>query len=212
MRNGLMRNFGPNLPPMETATTMADSTTQSSSTTTAVFGAPSLAATLGFAIAGSLLLWASAKVKVPFWPVPMTMQPFVVLALGLALGWRRAGLAVALYLAEGAVGLPVFTDTPQRGIGLAYMVGPTGGYLAGFLVAAVAVGWLKDRGFTRSIGLAFAACLAGVALIYLPGVAWLASFVGVEKAITFGVTPFILGDVLKALLAALAIPTLLRRF
>ncbi len=191
---------------------MADSTTQSNPASPAIFGAQSLAATIGLAIAGSLLLWASAKVKVPFWPVPMTMQPFVVLALGLALGWCRAGLAVALYLAEGAAGLPVFTDTPQRGIGLAYMVGPTGGYLAGFLAAAVAVGWLKDRGFTANIGVAFLACLLGVALIYLPGVAWLASFVGFEKAITFGVTPFILGDVVKALLAALAIPTLLRRF
>jgi biotin transport system substrate-specific component len=191
---------------------MADNTSHARAASTTGFGAQSVLATLGFAIAGSLLLWASAKIKVPFWPVPMTMQPFVVLALGLALGWKRAGLAVTLYLAEGAAGLPVFTDTPQRGIGIAYMVGPTGGYLAGFLAAAVAVGWMKDRGFTRSIGLAFVTCLAGIALIYLPGVAWLSSFVGFEKAITFGVTPFIFGDVLKALLAALAIPTLMRRF
>ena len=190
---------------------MADSTTQTQPSVIAGSGPQSIAATLGFAIAGSLLLWASAKIKVPFWPVPMTMQPFVVLALGLALGWRRAGLAVALYLAEGAAGLPVFTDTPQRGIGLAYMAGPTGGYLAGFLLAAVAVGWMKDHGYARNIGLALVACLCGLALIYLPGVAWLAQFVGFEKAISFGVTPFILGDVLKALLAALAVPMVLRR-
>lgn len=190
---------------------MAESTTQSNSMTTLPLS-KSLFATVAIAVAGSLLLWASAKIKVPFWPVPMTMQPFVILALGLALGWRRAELAVALYLAEGAAGLPVFTDSPQRGIGLAYMVGPTGGYLAGFLAAAVAVGWLAERGFARSIGMAFLVCLAGIALIYLPGGAWLAGFVGFEKAIAFGVTPFIAGDALKALLAAVAVPTLLRRF
>jgi biotin transport system substrate-specific component len=190
---------------------MADSTIQSSEAAAPKSAWQTLLVTLAFAITGSLLLWASAKVKVPFWPVPMTMQPFVVLALGLALGWQRAGLAVALYLAEGAAGLPVFTDTPQRGIGLAYMVGPTGGYLAGFLLAAVATGWLADRGVTRSMVGAVLAAFAGLALIYVPGVAWLATLFGAEKAIAFGVTPFILGDVLKALLAAVAVPAVLRR-
>ena len=83
------------------------------------------------AVAGSLLLWASAKISVPFWPVPMTMQPFVVLGLGAAFGWRLGMATVALYLLEGALGLPVFQGTPEKGIGLAYMAGPTGGYLAG---------------------------------------------------------------------------------
>jgi biotin transport system substrate-specific component len=102
------------------------------------------------AIAGSLLLWVSAKVQVPFWPVPMTMQTFVVLGLGAAFGWRLGMATVALYLLEGAMGLPVFAGTPEKGIGLAYMAGPTGGYLAGFVVAAGITGWLAEKGLTAT--------------------------------------------------------------
>ena len=97
------------------------------------------------ALFGSLLLWVSAKVQVPFYPVPMTFQGAVVLLIGLAYGPRLAAATLLLYLAEGAVGLPVFAGTPERGIGLAYMVGPTGGYLAGFLAAAVIAGWTAER-------------------------------------------------------------------
>lgn len=159
-------------------------------------------------VIGTALLWASAKIKVPFYPVPMTMQPFVVFAIGLALGWRPAAATVVLYLIEGAAGLPVFAGTPEKGIGLAYMAGPTGGYLLGFLLAAGAIGWLADRGWDRSIGKAFAACLIGVALIHIPGLLWLGTLIGWDKPVlALGFTPFILGDLVKALLAALAIPS-----
>ena len=110
-------------------------------------GSPAVRAIV-LAVIGSILLTLSAKIQVPFWPVPMTMQTFVVLVLGVAYGWRLAGATVLLYLAQGALGLPVFA----AGGGLAYMAGPTGGYLVGFLLAAVAVGWLAERGWARSAG------------------------------------------------------------
>jgi biotin transport system substrate-specific component len=158
-------------------------------------------------VGGTLLLWLSAKIKVPFYPVPMTMQPFLVFAIGLAFGSRLAVATVLLYLIQGAVGLPVFAGTPEKGIGLAYMAGPTGGYLVGFLLAAGAVGWLADRGFDRSMPKAFAACLLGVALIHIPGLLWLGTVIGWDKPVlALGFTPFILGDLVKALLAALAVP------
>src|SRR4051794_6282406 len=102
-------------------------------------------------VVGSLLLTASAKAQVPMWPVPMTMQSFAVLVIGMAYGPRLAFATVGLYLLEGAAGLSVFAGTPERGIGLSYMAGPTGGYLIGFLVSAVAMGWLAERGWDRSI-------------------------------------------------------------
>jgi biotin transporter BioY len=102
------------------------------------------------AVAGSLLLWAAAKVQVPFYPVPITMTTFAVLAIGMAYGWRLGAATVLLYLAEGAMGLPVFAGTPEKGIGLAYMAGPTGGYLLGYVLAAAACGWLAERGWDRT--------------------------------------------------------------
>src|SRR5256885_9623717 len=94
------------------------------------------------AVLGSLALTLSAKLQVPFYPVPMTMQSLVVLLIGLAFGWRLGTATVLLYLAEGLAGLPVFAGTPEKGIGLAYMMGPTGGYLVGFVLAAAFLGWL----------------------------------------------------------------------
>ncbi len=162
-------------------------------------------------VAGSVLLWLSAKAQVPFWPVPMTMQTLAVLALAGALG-RNLGLAaVMLYLAEGAFGLPVFANAPQAGSGLAYMAGPTGGYLAGFMLAAALVGALADRGWTKQPLAALAVMLAGVAAIYIPGLLWLSRFTGgLEGAILAGAAPFILGDLLKAAIAALGLPAILR--
>ena len=156
------------------------------------------------ALMGTLLLWASAKIKVPMWPVPMTLQTFVVLALGAAYGWRLAAATIILYLAEGALGLPVFAGTPERGLGLAYMMGPTAGYLTGFVLAAVAVGWLVERGFGRSPVKALLAMLAGQALMFTPGVAWLAVGLnmGWSKAVAVGLAPFLLGDAVKTALAA----------
>ena len=173
-------------------------------------GAQPLRAVL-LALAGSLLLWASAKVQVPFYPVPMTFQTFAVLALGMALGWRLAGAALLLYLAEGALGLPVFAGTPEKGIGLAYMVGPTGGYLLGFVFAAVTCGWLAERGWDRSVLTTALAMLIGNALIYAPGILWLGSIVGWDKPVLeWGLTPFLLGDAAKLALAAILLPAIWR--
>lgn len=162
------------------------------------------------AVIGSLLLTISAKIQVPFWPVPMTMQTFVVLVLGVAYGWRLAGATVLLYLAEGALGLPVFAG----GGGLAYMAGPTGGYLAGFLLAAIAVGWLAERGWARSAASTLAAMLIGTAIIFACGVAWLATLLGLPQAISAGLVPFLLSEAVKIALATALVPSawrLLRR-
>ncbi len=159
------------------------------------------------AVAGSLALWVSAKVQIPFYPVPMTLQTFVVLTIGMAFGWRLGGATVLLYLAEGAAGLPVFAGTPEKGIGLVYMTGPTGGYLAGFLVAAVAMGWLAERGWDRHVLTTGLAMLIGNGLIYLLGLAWLGAVLGWDKPILeWGLLPFILGDVTKLCLAAAVLP------
>lgn len=158
------------------------------------------------ALAGSALLALSAKIQVPFWPVPMTMQTYVVLVLGMALGSRLGAATVALYLAEGAMGLPVFAGTPEKGLGLAYMMGPTGGYLMGFLVAAALVGWLAERGWDRGWPRALAAMVVGHAAIFLFGLAWLATFVGAEKAIALGLTPFWAATIAKTLLGVATMP------
>ncbi len=158
------------------------------------------------AVLGSLLLWASAKAQVPMWPVPMTMQSFAVLVIGMAYGSRLGAATVALYLLEGAVGLPVFAGTPEKGIGLAYMAGTTGGYLVGFFVAAAAVGWLAERGWDRSLPTAVTAMFIGTVLLFVPGVAWLAVLIGGSKAIAAGLVPFLLGSVVKLALAAAVLP------
>lgn len=158
------------------------------------------------AIAGTLLLTLSAKVQVPFWPVPITMQTFVVLALGAAFGMRLATATMLLYLAEGLIGLPVFAGTPEKGLGLAYMMGPTGGYLIGFVLAAALVGWLAERGWDRSIPHLFAAMLAGHAVIFACGFGWLASLIGTEKAWMLGVVPFFAATLFKTALGAVVLP------
>ncbi|MDQ6435472.1 biotin transporter BioY [Mesorhizobium sp. LHD-90] len=170
-------------------------------------GTAPLARNVLLAIVGSLALWASAKIQVPFYPVPITMQTFVVLAMGMAFGRRLAAATVALYLAQGAIGLPVFAGTPERGIGLAYMAGPTGGYLLGYLPAAALCGWLAERGWDRRIATTAAAMLAGNAVVYAFGLLWLGSVIGWDKPVLqIGLTPFIPGDFLKLLLAALTLP------
>lgn len=158
------------------------------------------------ALAGSLLLTLSAKLQVPFWPVPMTMQTYVVLCLGAALGWRLGTATVLLYLAEGAVGLPVFAGTPEKGLGLAYMMGPTGGYLVGFVAGAALTGWLAERGWYRSIPRMLVAMTIGHLVILAFGWAWLAQLIGPEKAWLAGVVPFYAATVFKTILAALTLP------
>ena len=159
------------------------------------------------AVAGTALLWASAKVQIPFFPVPMTMQTFVVLFLGFALGSRLGAATVLLYLVEGALGLPVFAGTPEKGIGLAYMVGPTGGFLAGFVVAAYVTGWLAERGFDRRLVTAALASLAGLVPIYALGLAWLGAVIGWDKPVLeFGLYPFLPAEALKLALLAAVLP------
>ncbi len=158
------------------------------------------------AFAGSLLLAMSAKLQIPFWPVPMTMQTFVVLLIGAAFGPRLGVATIALYLLEGAAGLPVFAGTPEKGIGLAYMMGPTGGYLVGYLGAAWIVGTLAQRGWDRTVPTTLAAMLLGTLTLYVPGIIWLTHLIGFEKAIQFGVTPFLFAAAFKIALAAAVLP------
>lgn len=171
---------------------------------------PSLAASAigkcAIVVGGTLLLALSAKVHVPFWPVPMTMQTFVVLVTAMSCGsWIGGGIVLA-YLIEGALGLPVFSGTPELSSGLAYMMGPTGGYLVGMLVAAVVVGQFSARGWDRSRATAFAAMLIGTGIIFALGYGWLAALIGPAKAWTFGVMPFLLSELLKIVLASLLLP------
>jgi biotin transport system substrate-specific component len=157
-------------------------------------------------VIGTLLLTVSAKVQVPFWPVPMTMQTFVVLCLGAVLGPRLGTLTVAAYLLEGAAGLPVFAGTPEKGVGLAYFAGPTGGYLIGFMAGALVTGWLAERGWDRSVPRLFLAMLIGHAAIFAFGVAWLSYLIGFEKAWAGGVAPFYAATLFKTALGALLVP------
>ena len=156
---------------------------------------------------GSLLLALSAHIQVPFWPVPMTLQLLVVLALGLICGrWLGAGI-ILTYLIEGALGLPVFA----RGGGFSYFLGPTAGYLWGFLAAAWFVGMFADRGWSRHITKSMLACLLGVVIVYIFGAAWLLILGnGLQDVIKVGIIPFLMVDAIKAALVALAIPQLWR--
>jgi biotin transport system substrate-specific component len=161
-----------------------------------------LAKQAALVVAGSLLLAASAHVKVPFWPVPMTMQTFVVLMIGACTGRNLALATVAAYLIEGAIGLPFFA----AGGGLAILAGPTAGYLFGFLLAAGLVGHLANRGMGRSVASAVPIFVAGDLVIFLCGVGWLSSLIGFEAAIVNGLVPFLLAEVVKIALACTLLP------
>lgn len=154
---------------------------------------------------GSLFLAVCAQLQVPLQPVPITMQTFGVLLLGMAYGSRLGAATVALYLAEGAFGLPVFAEFKG---GLPVLMGPTGGYLFGFVIAAWLVGALAERGWDRSIHRTALAMLFGNIVLYIPGLIWLAGFVGgAKEAIQFGLAPFWIGDILKLALAAVLLPS-----
>ena len=157
------------------------------------------------AVAATGLLTLSAKVQVPLF-VPMTLQSLVVLLIGAAFGWRLGAATVLLYLAEGAMGLPVFANTPERGLGIAYMMGPTGGFLFGFLVSAIAMGVLSERGLTRSVTGALAAMALGHAILFACGFAWLATLMGTEMAFALGVAPFYAATAIKTALGAALLP------
>lgn len=171
----------------------------------------------GFAavVIGSLLLTASARTQIPFWPVPMTMQTMVVILIGMTLGSRLGFLVVAAYVLEGLMGLPVFANTPARGTGLAYLMGPTGGYLIGFCAAAYVSGWLTERGYGREVFSAVLVNIVGTLVILTFGYAWLATLVGPVKAYAAGIHPFLLSGVVKiglgAVLAVLIVRSPLKR-
>jgi len=145
-------------------------------------------------IVGSILLTISAKIQIPFYPVPMTMQTFMVIFIGIAFGWKLGLATVIAYLVEGAIGLPVFANTPEKGIGIAYMISNTGGYLFGFLVAVFIAGFinLEKNIFRNFFLISFA-----VSTIYLFGLPWLAYLKGWEIAYVYGFKQVILSDVLK---------------
>ena len=152
-------------------------------------------------IIGSLLLTISAKIKIPFYPVPMTMQTFVVLMLGISLGPKLGVAAVVLYLLEGIVGIPVFSNSPEKGVGLIYFTGPTMGYLIGFIFACFLCGHFK---MNTNLVLVFIKLTISVSVIYLLGILWLGSLIGWDKPIlSLGVKPFILAEFFKILLLTL---------
>ncbi|MRX48887.1 biotin transporter BioY [Paracoccus sp. S-4012] len=154
-------------------------------------------------IVGSALMALAARIQVPFYPVPMSLQTLVPIAMGLAFGPVVAVSAMLLYLFQGALGFPVFAGTPERGLGLPYMLGPTGGFLIGFVLAAAVAGVLGQFARRRLAATVLIAFLAG-ASVYLPGLAWLGLATGYgETLLAAGLWPFLPGDVCKALIAGL---------
>ena len=152
---------------------------------------------------GSLVLAISAKIKIPFYPIPMTMQTFVVLFLGISLGYKIGLATISLYLLEGILGLPVFSNSPERGIGLTYFTGPTMGYLIGFFSACFFASYIKSH---NNFFIILLKLILSVSTIYILGILWLGNLIGWDKPlIELGVTPFILAEIFKiSLLAILA--------
>jgi len=159
-------------------------------------------------IAGTILITISAKVKIPFYPVPMTMQTFVILLIGITLGYKIGLATVALYLFEGIIGLPVFASSPEKGIGIVYFIGPTMGYLIGFLIAVFFAGLFKyDKGMINT----FLKLIFSVSFIYILGLIWLGTLIGWDKPIfKLGAQPFLLAELFKMLLLLFLTPILLK--
>jgi len=157
---------------------------------------------------GSVLLTISSKIKIPFYPVPMTMQTFVVLFLGMSLGYKIGLATVGLYLLEGIVGLPVFSNSPEKGVGLVYFTGPTMGYLIGFLFATFLAGYFSFKG---NILTNFVKLLVSVSTIYILGIFWLGSLIGWDKpVIQLGASPFLLAELFKISILALLAKNILK--
>ena len=180
--------------------TLAEAMLDSLMTPSAATSAVTKAALVVF---GSLLLAVSAQFKIPLYPVPVTGQTLVVLLIGMTYGPRLGGITIAAYLFEGAIGLPVFAGGAA---GVAVLMGPTAGYLFGFLLAATAMGYLAERGTGRTVVSTIAAMVIGNCVIYLCGALWLANFIGFAQAIAAGVLPFLYGDALKLVVAAGLMP------
>ena len=180
--------------------TLAEAMLDSLMTPSAATSAVTKAALVVF---GSLLLAVSAQFKIPLYPVPVTGQTLVVLLIGMTYGPRLGGITLAAYLFEGALGLPVFAGGAA---GAAVLMGPTAGYLFGFLLAAIAMGYLAERGMGRTVVSTIAAMVIGNCVVYLCGALWLADFIGFSQAIVMGVLPFLYGDALKLVVAAGLMP------
>jgi len=159
-------------------------------------------------ILGSVLLTISAKIKIPFYPVPMTMQTFVVLFLGISFGYKIGVITIILYLLEGIAGLPVFSNSPEKGIGISYFVGPTMGYLIGFIFACFFAGYFK---YTSNYLINFLKILISTSIIYIFGILWLGTLIGWDKPILqLGVFPFLLAELFKILLLTLLISKIIK--
>ena len=157
---------------------------------------------------GSIILTISAKIKIPFYPVPMTMQTFVVLLLGISLGYKISLAIITLYLLEGIFGLPVFSNSPERGVGLTYFTGPTMGYLIGFLLACFFASFIKSE---DNYFLIFIKLILSVSIIYIFGVFWLGILLGWDKPIIqLGVMPFLLAEIFKITLLTFLAKKLLK--
>ena len=155
------------------------------------------------ALIGSIILAVSSKIKIPFYPVPMTMQTFVVLMIGIVFGWKLGLATVSLYLFEGIIGLPVFSGTPEKGSGLVYFTGPTMGYLLGFLVAVYISGKFN---YDSNIIKNFLKLLMATSFIYILGMTWLGNLIGWDKPIfQLGAKPFLLAELFKILIATFTI-------
>ena len=160
------------------------------------------------ALIGSIALAISSKVKIPFYPVPMTMQTLVVIMIGAAFGWKLGLATVSLYLFEGIIGLPVFSGTPEKGIGFVYFTGPTMGYLIGFLVAVVLAGKFN---YNKNLITNFLKLTFATSFIYLLGMVWLGSLIGWDKPIfKLGAQPFLLAEIFKILIATFAINQIIK--
>ena len=167
------------------------------------FSQSKLVKNLFLILIGSILLAISSKIKIPFYPVPMTMQTLVVLIIGIGFGWKLGIATIMLYLFEGIIGLPVFSGTPEKGVGLIYFTGPTMGYLIGFLVAVFFAGKFEydNNLFKNFLKLTFA-----TSFIYILGMYWLGTLIGWDKPIfKLGAQPFLLAELFKILLATFAI-------
>ena len=160
--------------------------------------------TITLILIGSVLLAISAKIQVPFWPVPMTMQTFVIFLIGMTYSIRLSFATVAFYLFQGAIGLPVFA----AGGGIAYLVGPTAGYLYGMLFASIVISYLANLGFSKTYFKAALSLLIGSVVIFSFGIMYLGYIIGFEKALTAGLLPFIPSELFKIALAVALIPTL----
>jgi len=155
------------------------------------------------ALMGTVLLAISSKIKIPFYPVPMTMQTFMVLFLGIALGWKLGVATVMLYLFEGIIGLPVFSGTPEKGLGIVYFTGPTMGYLIGFIFTVYFAGSFN---FSKNLFIKFLQLSFSTSFIYIIGVLWLGTLIGWEKPLfQLGVQPFLLAELFKILIVLVSL-------